>query len=68
MTNEERELHVLSDSEAFPKLRSDCYCFKQEPELAATASSRRIMIPKARIEHRRTPTHVLPIEGLLPLA
>ena len=31
-------------------------------------SSRCIMNPKTRSEHRRTPTQVLPIEGLLPLA
>ena len=30
--------------------------------------SRCIMNPKARIEHRRMPKQVLPIEGLLPLA
>jgi hypothetical protein len=38
MTHEEqRELQVLLDAEAYPKLRSHCYSFKREPELAATA-------------------------------
>lgn len=38
MTHEEqRELQVLSDAEAYPKLRKYNYNFKSEPELAATA-------------------------------
>jgi len=38
MTHEEqRELQVLSDAEAYPKLRRYYYSFKSDPELAATA-------------------------------
>jgi hypothetical protein len=38
MTHEEqRELNVLSDADAYPKLQSYYYSFKKEPELAATA-------------------------------
>jgi hypothetical protein len=38
MTHEERrELQVLSDAEALPKLGKYYYNFKSEPELAATA-------------------------------
>ena len=38
MTHEEqRELQVLSDAEAYPKIRRYDYSFKSEPELAATA-------------------------------
>jgi hypothetical protein len=38
MTHEERrELQVLSDAEAHPKLRNYSYSFRSNPELAATA-------------------------------
>jgi hypothetical protein len=38
MTHEEqRELQVLSDAEAYPRLPKYYYSFKSEPELAATA-------------------------------
>ena len=37
MTDEEhRELEILSDAEAYPRIRSH-YSFKTEPELASTA-------------------------------
>jgi hypothetical protein len=35
--DEQRELRVLSDAAAYPKLRTYCYSFRKEPELAATA-------------------------------